>query len=289
MIKRRIGKVVGDSAYQIALNNGFVGTEEEWLESLKGTSFNITGTVNTVEELPDVNSVSIGTAYFVGTEPLRDVYVLDITRTWINQGKIQGPIGPQGEQGIQGPQGLQGPQGERGPTGKSVNAIKVNSEEEALIQSQSNPDNVYYWSGEKPNQYICSFKNDNSQREYTNEKPIILTDKVFDNTNGKISSSTNGNFTVKHDGYLKLSFCLWIGANQNIRPWIQVKNLTKGNVVLNCITDTSGDYTTLTASNLITQVSSGDILQLIFKTSYEPAYIDKGSDGACSYITFELI
>ena len=26
----------GDSAYQVAVNNGFVGTEEEWLESLKG-------------------------------------------------------------------------------------------------------------------------------------------------------------------------------------------------------------------------------------------------------------
>ena len=151
MIKRQIGKVVGDSAYQIALNNGFVGSEEEWLESLKGTSFNIVGTVNTVDELPDVNSVSIGTAYFVGTEPLRDVYVLDITKVWINQGKIQGPQGPQGPigpQGIQGPQGDVGPQGERGPQGNSVNAIKVNSEQEALIQSQSNPSNVYYWSGD---------------------------------------------------------------------------------------------------------------------------------------------
>ena len=26
----------GDSAYQVALNNGFEGTEQEWLESLKG-------------------------------------------------------------------------------------------------------------------------------------------------------------------------------------------------------------------------------------------------------------
>ena len=26
----------GDSAYQLAVNNGFIGTEEEWLASLKG-------------------------------------------------------------------------------------------------------------------------------------------------------------------------------------------------------------------------------------------------------------
>ena len=27
----------GDSAYQVAVNNGFIGTEEAWLESLQGT------------------------------------------------------------------------------------------------------------------------------------------------------------------------------------------------------------------------------------------------------------
>jgi len=29
--------LVGDSAYEIALNNGFVGTQQEWLDTLKGT------------------------------------------------------------------------------------------------------------------------------------------------------------------------------------------------------------------------------------------------------------
>lgn len=32
----------GKSAYQIALDNGFVGTEEEWLESLKGPAYDDT-------------------------------------------------------------------------------------------------------------------------------------------------------------------------------------------------------------------------------------------------------
>lgn len=31
-----LGRVVGYSAYEVAVQNGFVGTEEEWLESLKG-------------------------------------------------------------------------------------------------------------------------------------------------------------------------------------------------------------------------------------------------------------
>lgn len=30
----------GDSAYQVAINNGFIGTEQEWLDSLKGPSGN---------------------------------------------------------------------------------------------------------------------------------------------------------------------------------------------------------------------------------------------------------
>ena len=148
MIKRKIGKVVGDSAYEIAVNNGFTGTEEEWLESLKGTSFRVVGSVNTVEELPDINSVDVGTAYFVGTTTPREVYVADISKQWINQGVLQGPkgdTGPQGEQGIQGEQGPAGTNGQDGQDGTSVLAIKVNSEEEALTQSQQNPNNIYYW------------------------------------------------------------------------------------------------------------------------------------------------
>lgn len=32
----------GDSAYQVAVNNGFIGTEAEWLESLQGTPADMT-------------------------------------------------------------------------------------------------------------------------------------------------------------------------------------------------------------------------------------------------------
>ena len=145
MIKRKIGKVVGDSAYEIAVNNGFTGTEEEWLDSLKGTSFRVVGSVNTVEELPDINSVDVGTAYFVGTTTPRDVYVADISKQWINQGKLQGPKGDTGEQGPIGPTGPAGTNGQDGQDGTSVLAIKVSSEEEALTQSQQNPNNIYYW------------------------------------------------------------------------------------------------------------------------------------------------
>ena len=31
------GGPIGKSAYEIAVNNGFIGTEDEWLESLEGS------------------------------------------------------------------------------------------------------------------------------------------------------------------------------------------------------------------------------------------------------------
>ena len=36
MAQVNLGRVVGYSAYEIAVQEGFVGTEEEWLASLKG-------------------------------------------------------------------------------------------------------------------------------------------------------------------------------------------------------------------------------------------------------------
>lgn len=36
-----INGIPGKSAYEIAVQNGFEGTEQEWLESLKGDNFNL--------------------------------------------------------------------------------------------------------------------------------------------------------------------------------------------------------------------------------------------------------
>ena len=85
-----------------------------------GNSFVISGSVNSISDLPDVNITPNGTAYFVGFGYPRDVYVVveyQGTRIWQNEGKLQGPQGPQGVQGTQGPQGPQGQQGIQGPQG----------------------------------------------------------------------------------------------------------------------------------------------------------------------------
>lgn len=70
----------GDSAYQVAVTNGFVGSEQAWLESLKG---------------PKGDKGETGAA---GT---------------------QGPKGPKGDPGPAGAQGTQGAQGAKGADGKT--------------------------------------------------------------------------------------------------------------------------------------------------------------------------
>lgn len=81
-----------------------------------GSSFTITGTVDSISDLPSTSTA--GTAYFVGTTPPRLVYVYDTeTNTWINQGYLQGPQGEQGPQGSQGPAGATGETGPQGPAG----------------------------------------------------------------------------------------------------------------------------------------------------------------------------
>jgi phage minor structural protein len=84
----------GKTAYEIAVENGFTGTEQEWIDSLIGE--------------PGTNGL---TAYevavnngFVGTE-----------EEWLNS--LVGPQGPEGPRGPQGLQGLQGPEGEKGIQG----------------------------------------------------------------------------------------------------------------------------------------------------------------------------
>jgi hypothetical protein len=74
----------GKSAYQVAVDGGFTGTEQEWLDSLHGA----TG--------------SQGTQGVEGPQGA--------------QGEV-GPAGPQGEQGIEGQIGPQGPIGADGPQG----------------------------------------------------------------------------------------------------------------------------------------------------------------------------
>ena len=139
----------GRSAYQIARDHGYGGTEAQWLATLvgpqgpegpagqdgaqgpqgdpgqdgapgpkgdqgdPGTGVTILGSLPTPDDLPATGNP--GDAYLI----TGDLYVWTGT-DWQNVGTIQGPQGPQGEpgqDGLEGPEGPQGAQGEQGPEG----------------------------------------------------------------------------------------------------------------------------------------------------------------------------
>lgn len=97
----------GKSAYQVAVDNGFEGTEEEWLESLKGSSSGSGGNVNLSNYY---NKKEIDTK-------LSEIELTPGPKGDKGDPGIQGPKGDTGEQGLQGPQGLQGNTGEKGEKG----------------------------------------------------------------------------------------------------------------------------------------------------------------------------
>jgi hypothetical protein len=93
----------GDSAYQVALDNGFVGTEPQWLASLVGPEGD--QGVQGVPGNDGAPGVDGDSAYevavtngFIGTES-----------AWL--ASLVGPEGPQGDEGIQGDPGTPGDDG----------------------------------------------------------------------------------------------------------------------------------------------------------------------------------
>ena len=143
----------GKSAYQIAVDGGFEGNEQEWLQSLKGaqgpqgpkgeagaqglqgpkgdkgeqgavgpqgpagkdgTSVTIKGSVENAEALSTIEGAKSGDGYITENDGHLHVYN---GSNFIDVGTVRGPEGPKGATGEQGPQGLQGPKGEAGPKG----------------------------------------------------------------------------------------------------------------------------------------------------------------------------
>ena len=109
------------TAYGLAVKHGFIGTEEEWLDSLKGEKGDVSITKGHYDTLPELESAhptgSDGDIYMVGDH----LYYWNTgSESWKDAGSWQGPKGDKGdtgETGPQGPRGYQGIQGEQGPKG----------------------------------------------------------------------------------------------------------------------------------------------------------------------------
>ena len=114
-----LGRVVGYSAYEVAVNNGYVGTEAEWLASLHGRD-GIDGTVAFDELTPEQIASLKGEKGEKGdrgeTGPQGERGEVGPQGPIGETGPI-GPQGPKGERGEQGPQGEIGPKGDKGDVG----------------------------------------------------------------------------------------------------------------------------------------------------------------------------
>ena len=126
------------SAYGIAVSHGYVGTEDDWLASLKGEKgdtghgLDILGAYESLSALTTaVTSPAGGDIYQVGTgDSDKTLYLYNGTE-WQNIGSYRGekgdkgdtgatgPQGPRGEKGDAGATGPQGPKGEKGDTGET--------------------------------------------------------------------------------------------------------------------------------------------------------------------------
>ena len=110
----------GKTAYQLAVENGFEGTEAEWLESLKGSNGDpgATGLQGPAGQNGS-NGENGKSAYEIALEN-----GFEGTETeWLES--LKGSDGSNGVQGPQGPQGAAGSNGTNGENGKSAYELAV--------------------------------------------------------------------------------------------------------------------------------------------------------------------
>lgn len=161
MAKINLGRVVGYSAYEVALQNGYVGTEEEWLASLHGKD----GTVGFEELTPE---------------------------------QIEMLKGPQGIQGPEGPRGPAGPNytitdrdydaiAQKAATRVDLSAYTTSTE---VLNMLGRFERNYYNVGED-NHIIRKNEFDSSTSAFVNEDRVkeILNEKL-----GFISNAEEGAF-----------------------------------------------------------------------------------------------
>ena len=99
------------SAYDIAVENGFVGTEVEWLASLQGVDGvdGASGKYTVSETAP--TSPTAGDGWF---DSAAGKFFLYYDSYWVEFGTATGPQGPAGADGADGADGATGPQGPAG-------------------------------------------------------------------------------------------------------------------------------------------------------------------------------
>lgn len=199
----------GLSAYQVAVKNGYVGTETQWLLTLKGSTgangangFNGWSPVITVVPRGDdyvlrLNNWIGGT----GTPPTTTGYLsaTGIVSNIANATNVRGMQGVQGVKGEKGDQGVAGKDGQDAAQATDIviqqdHSVIVTYNNDTVLQSNT-PPRILGWASYKDGQYTdiapftiatntTSIIPNNSGTVINNGIPINAT-KFYDNTTQK--------------------------------------------------------------------------------------------------------
>ena len=162
----------GLSAYQVAVANGYTGTQQQWLQSLVGAtgakgSDGLNGWSPVLKTVARGNDVVLQISDWLGgsgTKPTTGQYLSSngLVSNIANADNIRGL---QGEKGEKGEKGLQG---EKGADGKSISSAKFNSD---LSLTLTYTDNTTVESDTPPNQYGWATYKDS---QYTDASPYNI-------------------------------------------------------------------------------------------------------------------
>ena len=162
--KDGINGVNGLSAYQIAVSNGFIGTEQQWVVSLKGTT-GATGASGNNGWTPSIGTEVRGTDELVlrivdwtggsGTKPA--VGYLSSTGVVTNIGNATNIRGTQGLQGVRGEQGVAGQDAAQATNIviQDDHSVIVTYNNSTTLQSNV-PPRILGWGSYKDGQYTDS-------------------------------------------------------------------------------------------------------------------------------------
>ena len=212
----------GLSAYQIAVSNGFIGTEQQWIVSIKGAT-GATGASGANGWTPSIRTEVRGTDELVlrivdwtggsGTKPA--VGYLSATGIVTNISNASNIRGTQGLQGIQGEQGIQGVAGQDGEDAAQATNIVIQDDHSVIVTYnnsttlQSNtPPRILGWGSYKDGQYTDASPfsisanttviiPNNSGTTISNAMPVNVT-TFYDSTTQKcLMTDVNGFYAVR--------------------------------------------------------------------------------------------
>ena len=159
----------GLSAYQVAVANGYTGTQQQWLQSLVGAtgakgSDGLNGWSPVLKTVARGNDVVLQISDWLGgsgTKPTTGQYLS-------SNGLVSNIANADNIRGLQGEKGEKGLQGEKGTDGKSISSAKFNSD---LSLTLTYTDNTTTKSDIPPNQCGWATYKDS---QYTDVSPYII-------------------------------------------------------------------------------------------------------------------